>query len=241
MKPDIQSWLPNLESKDSSGETEEGHATDEDVGGVASLGSSSGGSRGSRLGGRLSGVGGGLGGTSLGGIRLSGGSSGGAVLIRGGAGSLLDSRLDSGGDLVVGRSRAGSTGAAIDGLPVVVGDALLDTGGVLFGVGSGTAALVTVGGTLGGLLDVSLVGRGDLSSFVLVFCVYIDHGEQSQSTYSDAVRLALDITSLAGVEALGLGLLGGRETRGLALGSGHGGESAGNEDGGETHVDGFEG
>jgi hypothetical protein len=219
MKPDIQSWLPNLQSKDSSGETEEGHATDEDVGGVASLGGSGGGSRGSRLRGRLSGVGGGLGGTSLGGIRLSGGSSGGAVLIRGGAGSLLYGGLDGGGDLVVGRSRAGSTGAALDGPPVVVGDALLDTGGVLLGVGSGTAALVTVGGTLGGLLDVSLVGRGD----------------------SDAVRLALDITSLTGVEALGLGLLGGGETGGLALGSGHGGESAGNEDGGETHVDGFEG
>lgn len=219
MKPDIQSWLPNLQSKDSSGETEEGHATDEDVGGVASLGGSGGGSRGSRLRGRLSGVGGGLGGTSLGGIRLSGGSSGGAVLIRGGAGSLLYGGLDGGGDLVVGRSRAGSTGAALDGPPVVVGDALLDTGGVLLGVGSGTAALVTVGGTLGGLLDVSLVGRGD----------------------SDTVRLALDITSITGVEALGLGLLGGGETGGLALGSGHGGESAGNEDGGETHVDGFEG
>lgn len=219
MNPDIQSWLHNLQSKDSSGETEEGHATDEDVGGVASLGGSGGGSRGSRLRGRLSGVGGGLGGTSLGGIRLGGGSSGGAVLIRGGAGSLLDGGLDGGGDLVVGRSRAGSTGAAVDGLPVVVGDALLDTGGVLLGVGSGSAALVTVGGTLGGLLDVSLVGRGD----------------------SDAVRLALDITRITGVEALGLGLLGGGETGGLALGSGHGGESAGNEDGGETHVDGFEG
>jgi len=219
MKPDIQSWLPNLQSKDSGGETEEGHATSEDVGGVASLGGGGGGSRGSRLGGRLSGVGGGLGGTSLGGIRLSGGSSGGAVLIGGGAGSLLNGGLDGGGDLVLRTSSTGSTGAAVDGLPVVVGDALLDTGGVLLGVGSGTLALVTVGGTLGGLLDVSLVGRGD----------------------SDAVRLALDITSLTGVKALGLGLLGGGETGGLALGSGHGGESAGNEDGGETHVDGFEG
>jgi hypothetical protein len=219
MKPDIQSWLPNLQSKDSGGETEEGHATSEDVGGVAGLGGGGGGSRGSRLGGRLSGVGGGLGGTSLGGIRLSGGSSGGAVLIGGSAGSLLDGGLDGGGDLVLRTSSTGSTGAAIDGLPVVVGDALLDTGGVLLGVGSGTLALVTVGGTLGGLLDITLVGRGD----------------------SDAVRLALDITRLTGVKALSLGLLGGGETGGLALGSGHGGESAGNEDGGETHVDGFEG
>jgi hypothetical protein len=219
MKPDIQSWLPNLQSKDSGGETEEGHATSEDVGGVAGLGGGGGGSRGSRLGGRLSGVGGGLGGTSLGGIRLSGGSSGGAVLIGGSAGSLLDGGLDGGGDLVLRTSSTGSTGAAIDGLPVVVGDALLDTGGVLLGVGSGTLALVTVGGTLGGLLDITLVGRGD----------------------SDAVRLALDITRLTGVKALSLGLLGWGETGGLALGSGHGGESAGNEDGGETHVDGFEG
>jgi hypothetical protein len=219
MKPDIQSWLPNLQSKDSGGETEEGHATSEDVGGVAGLGGGGGGSGGSRLGGRLSGVGGGLGGTSLGGIRLSGGSSGGAVLIGGSAGSLLDGGLDGGGDLVLRTSSTGSTGAAIDGLPVVVGDALLDTGGVLLGVGSGTLALVTVGGTLGGLLDITLVGRGD----------------------SDAVRLALDITRLTGVKALSLGLLGGGETGGLALGSGHGGESAGNEDGGETHVDGFEG
>jgi hypothetical protein len=219
MKPDIQSWLPNLQSKDSGGETEEGHATSEDVGGVAGLGGGGGGSRGSRLGGRLSGVGGGLGGTSLGGIRLGGGSSGGAVLIGGSAGSLLDGGLDGGGDLVLRTSSTGSTGAAIDGLPVVVGDALLDTGGVLLGVGSGTLALVTVGGTLGGLLDITLVGRGD----------------------SDAVRLALDITRLTGVKALSLGLLGGGETGGLALGSGHGGESAGNEDGGETHVDGFEG
>jgi hypothetical protein len=223
MKPDIQSWLPNLESKDSGGETEEGHATSEDVGGVASLGGSSGSSRGSRLGGRLSGVGGGLGGTSLGGIRLSGGSSSGAVLVGGGAGSLLDGGLDGrgdgGGDLVSGISSTGGTGAAVDGLPVVVGDALLDTGGVLLGVGSGAIALVTVGGTLGGLLDITLVRRGD----------------------RDAVRLALDITSLTGVEALSLGLLSGGDTGGLALGSGHGGESAGNEDGGETHVDGFEG
>jgi hypothetical protein len=219
MKLDIQSWLPNLQSKDSGGETEEGHATSEDVGGVAGLGGGGGGSRGSRLGGRLSGVGGGLGGTSLGGIRLSGGSSGGAVLIGGSAGSLLDGGLDGGGDLVLGTSSTGGTGAAVDGLPVVVGDALLDTSGVLLGVGSGALALITVGGTLGGLLDVGLVGRGD----------------------SDAVRLALDITRLTGVKALSLGLLGGGETGGLALGSGHGGESAGNEDGGETHVDGFEG
>jgi hypothetical protein len=163
MKLDIQSWLPNLQSKDSGGETEEGHATSEDVGGVASLRGSSGlSSRGSRLGGRLGGVGGSLGGTSLGGIRLSGGSSSGAVLIGGGAGSLLDSGLDGGGDLVLGTSSTGGTGAAVDGLPVVVGDALLDTSGVLLGVGSGALALITVGGTLGGLLDVGLVGRGDL-------------------------------------------------------------------------------
>lgn len=219
MKPDIQSWLPNLQSKDSGGETEEGHATSEDVGGVTSLGGSGGGSRGSRLGSRLSGVGGGLGGTSLGGIRLSGGSSGGAVLIGGGAGSLLDGGLDSGGDLVLGTSSTGSTRAAVDGLPVVVGDALLDTGGVLLGVGSGTLALVTVGGTLGGLLDVSLVGRGD----------------------SDAVRLALDITSIAGVKAVELGLLGGGDGNSGTLGRGHDSEGAGNEDGGETHLDGFVG
>jgi hypothetical protein len=169
MKLDIQSWLPNLQSKDSGGETEEGHATSEDVGGVAGLGGGGGGSGGSRLGGRLSGVGGGLGGTSLGGIRLSGGSSGGAVLIGGSAGSLLDGGLDGGGDLVLRTSSTGSTGAAIDGLPVVVGDALLDTGGVLLGVGSGAIALVTVGGTLGGLLDITLVRRGDLQNYVLVF------------------------------------------------------------------------
>ena len=58
-------------------------------------------------------------------------------------------------------------------------------------------------------------------------------------TYGDTVRLALDITSLTLIEAVHLGLLSGGHGDGLALGSGHGGESAGNEDGGETHVDGF--
>ena len=60
-------------------------------------------------------------------------------------------------------------------------------------------------------------------------------------THSDAVRLALDITSITGVKAVKLRLLGGRNRSSLALGSGHGGESAGNEDGSETHVDGFRG
>jgi hypothetical protein len=58
-------------------------------------------------------------------------------------------------------------------------------------------------------------------------------------TYSDAVRLALDIAVLTLVEAVHLGLLSRGHRDSLALGSGHGGESAGNEDGGETHVDGF--
>lgn len=60
------------------------------------------------------------------------------------------------------------------------------------------------------------------------------------ATYSDAVRLALDITSIAGVNAVDLGLLGGGErSSGSTLGRGHGSEGAGNEDGGETHLDGF--
>ena len=58
-------------------------------------------------------------------------------------------------------------------------------------------------------------------------------------TYGDTVRLALDITSFTPIAPVPLGLLRGAQGDGPALGSSHGGESAGNEDGGETHVDGF--
>jgi len=101
----------------------------------------------------------------------------------------------------------------------VVGNTLLKTSGVLLSVGLGALALGAVGNTLVGGVDLLLVGRRD----------------------SDAVRLALDITSIAGVKAVELGLLGGGDGNSGTLGRGHDSEGAGNEDGGETHLDGFVG
>lgn len=75
----------------------------------------------------------------------------------------------------------------------------------------------------------------------MVMLVACRQGVKLRATYSDAVRLALDITSIASLKAVELGLLGGGDRSSGGSGRGHGSEGAGNEDGGETHLDGFVG
>ena len=85
---------------------------------------------------------------------------GGAVRLVG-AGLLSVSRLGLGA-LVLGTSSTGLTGSTVDALPVVVGDTVLETDGVLLGVGLRALALGAGSNTLGGGVDVLVIRRGDL-------------------------------------------------------------------------------
>lgn len=212
----------NLQSKGGSEESKDGDTANEGRGaavGLSGLSSSTGSSaRGLRVIGRVSGVG------LIGGARLGSSVGDGGIGDGGGdrAGSAGESGLNSGlgGRLLAGAgARAGTgtglTGSTVLGVPVVVLDTLLLAGSVLLSVGGRAATLVTLGSTLGGLLDLLLVGRGD----------------------ADAVRLALGVTKRAVLDTGGLRSLDGVQGNGSTLGRGKGGESAGNEGSGETHVE----
>jgi hypothetical protein len=115
-------------------------------------------------------------------------------------------------------------GSALRGDIVVVLDALVDAQLVGVGLGRGAVTLRALGNTGSGGVDLRLVGRGD----------------------SNAVSLAVDITSITGVDTGVLGLLGrverdrrsrsSRSGRARLGGGSEGGKEAG-QDNGETHRD----
>jgi len=151
----------------------------------------------------------------------------------GGAGR-AGSRASGGGTRAGGRSRSsrgagagagaagGSRGAAA--AEEVLANALLGAVGVLLSLLGGAVALGACSDTSGGLVDLALVGVGD----------------------RNALGLAADVGGRAGLEAVGDGSLLGRGSGGSGAGGGgesgrlsrgQDGESAGDDDGGETHLE----
>lgn len=211
---------------------------------VATVGGLGGGSAAGGLGRVVLSVGLGGGGTRLGGLLGVVGAGGlGASLLR------LRGSVGSGGGGVAAAA-ATVVGGALTVLVEEVSDALLGAAAVGLGVGLRAVTLVALSNTLNGVDGLGLVGAGDLSSMLAVDSC--DHGaghpsghDGEQVTYGVAVSQAVHVRGVALINAGNDGGLDGVELEGGGagllggggLGTSSDGESASNEDGGETHGD----